>query len=84
MVIADLFSHQEGFVFTADINLDTKPFYAMVDSDVDDFIESIEKLRRLQPDMLVAGHGKAVMTGNLSQRLAVYRDNNSQSNNSYA
>ncbi|HZK44450.1 MAG TPA: MBL fold metallo-hydrolase [Syntrophomonadaceae bacterium] len=66
--------NQEGFVFTADINPDTKPFYAMVDSDVDDFIESIEKLIHLQPDMLVAGHGKAVMTEKLPQRLAMLRD----------
>jgi glyoxylase-like metal-dependent hydrolase (beta-lactamase superfamily II) len=65
---------QEGFVFTADIHLDTKPFYAMLDSSVDDFIETIDKLRRLHPDMIVAGHGKAVMTKNIDKKLARFQD----------
>lgn len=65
---------KEGFIFTADIHPEMKPFYAMVDSDVDDFILSIEKLLQLQPDILVAGHGNAVITKNISSKLAAYRD----------
>jgi len=65
---------REGFVFTADINLDIKPIYAMLDSDVDDFLNSIERLRQLKPDMMVGGHGEALMKENLEQRLKAYRD----------
>ena len=37
---------EQGFIFTADINLDSKPFFAMLDSDVDDFIHSIDVYKR--------------------------------------
>ncbi len=65
---------REGFIFTADINVEWKPFYAMVDSNIDDFIQSIETLIKMQPDMLVAGHGNAVSTRQLSSKLRKYRD----------
>ncbi len=65
---------REGFVFSADINVEWTPFYAMVDSNLDDFIQSIEKLLQLQPDMLVAGHGNAVSTQQLTRKLKRYRD----------
>lgn len=64
----------EGFIFTADIHPDIKPFYSMTDSSVDDFIASINRLRSMKPEILVAGHGRAVHTGDLSQKLAVYLD----------
>ncbi|MGE5416472.1 MAG: MBL fold metallo-hydrolase [Acidobacteriota bacterium] len=63
---------KEGFIFTADIHVNIPPFYAMLDSSVDDFIASIQRIRSMQPDMLIAGHGKAVLKGNLSQRLDTY------------
>lgn len=65
---------QEGFVFTADINLDTRPFYAMIDSDLDDFLNSLGLLERLSPDMIVSGHGNAVTTRDIPRKLATYRD----------
>jgi len=65
---------EQGFVFTADINPDAKPFFAMLDSDVDDFINSIERLRNLNPEFLITGHGPALVKGNISKRLAAYRD----------
>ncbi|MGE5403948.1 MAG: MBL fold metallo-hydrolase [Candidatus Saccharibacteria bacterium] len=65
---------KEGFIFTADIHVNIPPFYAMIDSSVDDFVSSIKRLRSLQPDMLIAGHGKAVLKGNLTQRLDAYLD----------
>jgi len=68
------FFPEEGFVFTADINLNGRPFYAMVDSNVDDFIASLDRLEQLQPEMIVAGHGLAVMTGKIPRKLATYRN----------
>ncbi len=68
------FFPENGFVFTADIHPAIKPFYAMVDSDVDDFIRSIEKLRKLNPDTLIAGHGKAVNNQDLDRKLLTYLD----------
>lgn len=66
---------KEGFVFTADINLDSfGPWYATIDSGVQDFLDTLERLSRLNLDMLVTGHGRAVITGNISRRLADYRD----------
>ena len=65
---------REGFIFTADIHPDLKPFYAMIDSDIDEFIISIEKIRQLNPDILVAGHGSTVVKDKIPQRLAAYRD----------
>src|SRR5690606_29774409 len=65
---------EQGFIFTADINLDSKPFFAMLDSDVDDFIHSIEKLRSIGPELLITGHGPALTKSNISKRLAAYRD----------
>jgi len=68
------FFPEEGFLFAADIHPAIKPFYAMVDSDVDDFIMSMEKIRRLKPDALIAGHGRAINKDDLQQKLAVYTD----------
>lgn len=46
----------------------------MLDSDVDDFIHSIEKLRSIGPELLITGHGPALTKSNISKRLAAYRD----------
>jgi len=68
------FFPKEGFIFTADIHPDLKPVYSMLDSDVDDFISSINELIKLQPEILIAGHGKGVNNVNLKQKLTVYLD----------
>jgi len=68
------FFPKEGFVFTADIHPELNPFYAMVESDVDQFIDSIKRLIKLQPAMLVAGHGKGVNNKNLREKLTQYLD----------
>ncbi|NLU46967.1 MAG: MBL fold metallo-hydrolase [Syntrophomonadaceae bacterium] len=65
---------EQGFIFTADINPGSKPFFAMLDSDVDDFINSIEKLRSIGSELLITGHGPAFTKGNIPKRLAAYRD----------
>lgn len=61
---------KDGFIYTADIYPDVQPFYAMVDSSVDDFISSIKKLQSLNPDMIIAGHAQPVYRGGLQQKLS--------------
>ncbi|MGE5390373.1 MAG: MBL fold metallo-hydrolase, partial [Deltaproteobacteria bacterium] len=68
------FFPRQGFIFTADINLRIKPIYAMLDSSVDDYIDSLERLREIKADMLVGGHGPALYTEDLDRRLLQYRD----------
>lgn len=65
---------KEGFMFTADIHPDILTQYAMLDSSVDDFINSINLLISLKPDTLIAGHGKAVIKENILPKLAAYID----------
>ncbi|HPS56751.1 MAG TPA: MBL fold metallo-hydrolase [Spirochaetota bacterium] len=65
---------KEGFIFTADIHPDIITQYAMLDSSVDDFISSIKKLMSLKPDTIVAGHGKAIIKGDIQSKLAGYID----------
>lgn len=65
---------REGFIFTADIHPDVVSQYAMVDSDVDQFIGSIKKIIALQPDMLVAGHGRGVNKTDLKTKLSSLLD----------
>ena len=48
--------------------------YAMTDSSVDDSISSIKKLINMKPDMLIAGHGKAVIREDITAKLAAYID----------
>jgi len=68
------FFPRQGFIFTADINLNIKPIYAMLDSSVDDYISSLERLREIKADMLVGGHGPALYTENLDSRLREYQN----------
>jgi len=65
---------KEGFIYTADIYPGIKPFYAMTDSSVDDFIESINRLLDIKPDTIIAGHGRALHGGDLQQKLAACLD----------
>ncbi len=65
---------EEGFIFTADIHPDIITQYAMLDSSVDDFINSINRLKSLNPETLIAGHGKAVIKDDIQSRLSGYID----------
>lgn len=65
---------KEGFIYTADIHPDIMTQYAMIDSSVDDSIDSIKKLINMKPDMIIAGHGKAVIREDLVPKLTVYID----------
>ncbi len=66
---------REGFIFTADIDLEPfGPWYGNLWSSVDDFLESIELIRRLKPDMLITGHGPEPITEGIDARLDRFRD----------
>lgn len=65
---------KEGFIFTADIHLEIATQYAMLDSSVDDFIESIKKLQGMMPDTIIAGHGRAIIRENIQSKLSGYID----------
>lgn len=65
----------EGFLFTGDICLDTfGPWYGNIHSNVDEYIDSMNAVLDMNLDMLVTGHGDAVVTKNIRQRLITYRD----------
>lgn len=50
-------------VFTADVDLTPYgPWYANVVSDIDDFIASVEKLKKLEADYYVSSHGERIYT----------------------
>lgn len=65
----------EGFVFTGDIDLNRfGPWYGNISSNVDDFIDSINKLIEIQPDMMITSHGPRPVTSGIKSGLARYRD----------
>jgi len=66
---------KEGFLFSADVDLDRwGPWYGSMDSDVQEFIDSIERVIGMGLDMMVPGHGDPVITKDINRRLAEYRD----------
>ena len=66
---------KEGFLFSADLDLDRwGPWYGSLDSDVQECIDSIERVMGMGLDMMVLGHGKPVITKDINRRLAEYRD----------
>lgn len=69
------FFPEEGFIFTADIDLNRfGPWYGNMTSDVDDFIGSIDTLIKMQPEMIVSGHGPRPITSGIKSGLIRYRD----------
>ncbi len=66
---------REGFIFTADIDLEPfGPWYGNLKSSVDEFLNSIEKLRHLQPDFIITGHGPKPLTSGIPKLLDDFRD----------
>lgn len=52
---------KEEILFSADIDLAwSGPWYGYQSADLDDFIASIEKIKKLKPRILIPGHGKIV------------------------
>lgn len=69
------FFPEQGFVFTADIELSAfGPWYGNLGSTINDFINSIDRLLLLKPDYLITGHGEGIVKENISRRLINYRD----------
>jgi len=65
----------EGILFTADIDLSRLgPWYANVISDIDDFLNSIQRVIDLRPEMIIPGHGRAPITKDIESRLIQFRD----------
>jgi len=66
---------REGFIFTADIDLEPfGPWYGNLKSSADEFLESIEKLRRLGPDFIITGHAPEPLTSGIPKLLDDFRD----------
>lgn len=66
---------REGFIFTADIDLESfGPWYGNMKSSVDEFLDSIERLRRLRPDFIITGHAPEPFTSGIPALLDDFRD----------
>lgn len=66
---------KQGCIFTADIELSNfGPLYANMDSSLNDFLQSMERLIDLKPDYIISGHGQAIVKDNVLRRLREYRD----------
>lgn len=66
---------REGFLFSSDITLDPLgPWFGNLNSNVQDFIASIDRVIALGTDLLVPGHGR-VHRKDIGPRLVRYRDN---------
>lgn len=65
---------ENDMLFSADIDLGPAgPFYAHRCSNIDDYLESIQKCIDLNPGVVVAGHN-GVVKGDLKARFLAYRD----------
>jgi glyoxylase-like metal-dependent hydrolase (beta-lactamase superfamily II) len=66
---------EEGLVFMADICLSAVgPWYGEDDADIDEFIQSIDRIIALKPEMLITGHRSEIVDKNIDGVLAEYRD----------
>lgn len=66
---------REGFIFSSDITLDPLgPWFGNLGSSVQAFIDSIDRVIALGPELLVPGHGR-IHRKDIRARLERYRDN---------
>jgi Zn-dependent hydrolases, including glyoxylases len=66
------FDEKEKILFSADIDLTSfGPWYGAIDSDIDDFIVSIKRIRRLRPEIIVSSH-KGVIKEDIDAKLDIY------------
>ena len=69
------FFPREEVAYLGDMDLTSfGPWYASVDSNLEDFLVSIEKIRKLCPRMVVTSHGDGLITENIDERLKDYAD----------
>ncbi len=67
------FLPREGIAYLGDIDLTAfGPWYASRNSDIDDFLRSIERVRQLSPRIVVTSHGDGLITDNVDERLKSY------------
>ncbi len=65
---------ESGILFSADIELSPLgPWYAHLCSDIDDYLQSIQKCMDLRPSMIIAGHN-GIVEGDLPAKFLAYRD----------
>lgn len=69
------FFPRKGVAYLGDLDL-TKfgPWYASLNSNLDDFLRSIERIRELKPAVVVTSHGDGLVTENVDGRLKEYAD----------
>ncbi len=66
---------KEGFLFSADLDLDRwGPWYGSMDSSAQEFIDSINRVMKMNIGTLVVGHNEPVVDADINRRLAEYRD----------
>ena len=64
---------REGVAYLGDIDLTRfGPWYASKTSDIDAFLDSIEKIRNLSPQIVITSHGDGLITENIDDRLKDY------------
>lgn len=65
----------ENLIFTADICLTAVgPWYGEDQADIDDFIESINKIISLKPEKIITGHRTDIIDRDIPEVLGEYRD----------
>ncbi|HEX3010807.1 MAG TPA: MBL fold metallo-hydrolase [Syntrophomonadaceae bacterium] len=68
------FEEESGILFSADIELSSAgPFYAHLCSNLDDYLDSINKCMELHPRLVIGGHN-GITEGDLEAKFLVYRD----------
>ncbi len=66
------FDSESKILISADVDFTTfGPWYGALDSDITDFIQSIRKIRDLEPEVIVPGHGE-IIKENINERIEKY------------
>ena len=66
---------EEGFIFTADICLSkVGPWYGAPDTKINDFIDSVNMIIDLEPEMLATSHLNIILKKNIKEELKNYID----------
>ena len=69
------FFPHEGVAYLGDMDLTSfGPWYASRNSNIDEFLSSIDKIRNLRPRVVITSHGDGLITENVDARLKAYGD----------
>ena len=67
------FETNQKILFSADIDLTSfGPWYGCTDSDIDDFLKSIKKLKNLKPEIVVTSHHRGLIEDDIQNRFDRY------------